>query len=81
MMIRRQVDATTTADNRYTPTTACREARKLDTQAMYESWRKAYRDLKRSRPNMSNVWYSRQIARREIARGRNAGTIKKNMKP
>jgi hypothetical protein len=80
-MIRLQVDAAATADNRYTPTNARRETRKLDTQARYESWRKAYRDLKKSRPNMSDVWYSRQIARREIAGSRNAGTIKKNMKP
>lgn len=80
-MIHQQVDAAATADNRYTPTNARRETRKLDTQARYESWRKAYRDLKKSRPNMSDVWYSRQIARREIAGGRDAGTIKKNMKP
>ncbi len=81
MMIRQQVDAATTADNRYTPTTARREARKLDTQAMYESWRKEYRALKKSRPKMSDVWYSRQIAKLEIAEGRDADTIRKHMKP
>jgi len=80
-MIRLQVDAATTADSRYTPTIARREARKLDTQARYESWRNAYRSLKRSRPKMSDVWYSQQIARMDIASGREAGTIKKNMKP
>jgi hypothetical protein len=80
-MIRLQVDAATTADSRYTPTNARREASKLDTQAMYASWRKAYRGLKRSHPKMSDVWYSRQIAKLDIAEGRNAGTIKKNMKP
>jgi len=80
-MIRQQVDAATTADNRYTPTTARREARKLDTQAMYESWRKEYRALKKSRPKMSDVWYSRQIAKLEIAEGRDADTIRKHMKP
>jgi hypothetical protein len=80
-MIRRQVDAAATADNRYTPTNARREARKLNTQAMHQSWRKAYRALKRSRPKMSDVWYSRQIAKMDIAEDRNAGTIKKNMKP
>jgi hypothetical protein len=80
-MIRQQVDTATTADNRYTPTNARREARKMDTQAMYANWKKAYRALKRSRPNMSDVWYSQQIAKRDIAESRNAGTIKKNMKP
>jgi len=80
-MIRLQVDAATTADKRYTPSNARREARKLDTQAMYESWRKAYCALKNSRPKMSDVWYSLQIAKLEIAEGRDADTIRKHMKP
>ena len=42
------VDAATTADNRYTPSNAKREARKVDTQAMYKDWQKAYRALSRS---------------------------------
>ena len=41
--IRQLVDTATTGDSRYTPSNARREARKLDTQAMYESWQKAYR--------------------------------------
>lgn len=65
---------------RYQSSTARRDARKLDTQAMYESWGKAYRDQKKKHPNMSEVWYSRQIAKMDIAKGRHAGTIKKNMK-
>jgi hypothetical protein len=79
-MIRQMVDNATTADDRYTPTTAKREARKLDTQAMYESWRKEYRQLKKARKNMSNVWYSQQIAKLDIAQGRSADTIRKQMK-
>ena len=55
--IRRLADSATTADDRYTPSNARREARKLDTQAMYESWRKEYRALRRKRPGMSDVWY------------------------
>ena len=66
--------------NRYQPSTARREARKLDTQAMYGSWRKAYRDLRKKRRNMSDVWYSLQIAKTDIARGRSAETIRKHMK-
>lgn len=76
-MIRELVDSTTTADNRYTPSNTRREARKLRTQAVYESWRKAYRDWKRKRPGMTDVWYSQQIAKME---GRNAETIRKHMK-
>ncbi len=80
-LIRQLVDAATPADNRYTPSNAKREARKLDTQAMYAGWQKAYRDLKKTRKGKSDVWYSQQIAKLEIANGRNASTIKKHMKP
>ena len=66
--IRRLADSATTADDRYTPSNARREARKLDTQAMYESWRKEYRALRRKRPGMSDVWYAQQIAKMDIAR-------------
>lgn len=79
-MIRQLVDAATTADNRYTPGNAKREARKLDTQAMYASWQKEYRAMKKKRRNMSDVWYSQQIAKMDIANGRDADTIKKKMK-
>lgn len=82
-LIRQLVDAATTADNRYTPSNVKREARKLDTQAMYADWQKAYRDLykKHKSRNMSETWYSQQIAKQEIANGRNPSTIKKHMKP
>jgi hypothetical protein len=79
-MIRRLVDATTTADPRYTPINARREARKLETRSIHEGWRKAYRDLKKKRPKMSNVWYSQQIAKGQLGRGRSAETIRKQMK-
>jgi hypothetical protein len=79
-MIRQLVDSATTADPRYTPSNARRETRKLDTQAMHEAWRKAYRDLKRKRPNMTDVWYSQQIAKQGIAASRSAETIRKHMK-
>lgn len=80
-MIRQLVDAATTADNRYTPSNAKREASKLDTQAMYASWQKEYRALKKKRPKMSDVWYSKQIEKMDIANERNFSTIKKHMKP
>jgi hypothetical protein len=78
--VRQLVDAATTGDPRYTPSNARREARKLDTQALHESWRKEYRSLKQRRPKMSDVWYSQQIAKMDIAKGRNAETIRKHMK-
>jgi hypothetical protein len=80
-MIYQLIDSATTADNRYTPSAARREARKLNTQAMYENWRKAYRNLRKTRPGMSDVWYSRKIARMDIGQGRNSETVRKNMKP
>lgn len=77
--IRQLVDAATTSDPRYTPSVVRREARKLDTQALHESWQKAYRALKQHRPEMSNVWYSQQIAKMTIAHQRSAETIRKQM--
>jgi hypothetical protein len=47
---------------------------------MHEAWRKAYRDLKKKRPNMTGVWYSQQIAKQGIAPNRSAETIRKHMK-
>lgn len=78
--IRQMVDLATAGDPRYTPTNARREARKLDTQALHESWRKAYRALKKQRPGMSDVWYSQQIAKLEIGQKSRAETIRKHMK-
>jgi len=79
-MIRRLVDATTTADNRYTPSDVKREANKLETQKQYQAWQKAYRALKRKRPGMSDVWYSLQIAKTDNPNNRDAETIRKHMK-
>jgi len=78
--IRRLADSATTADNRYTPSKARIEARKLDTQAMHESWRKEYRVWRRKRPGMSDVWYAQQIAKMDVAQNRDAETIRKQMK-
>lgn len=79
--VRQLIDSATTADKRYTPGNAKREARKLDTQATYKDWQKAYRDLTKKRPNMPETWYANQIAKLPVAKGRSAGTIKKNMQP
>ena len=73
------VDAATTADNRYTPSNAKREARKLDTQAIYKGWQKAYRELFKKFPNMSETWYAQQISNLGVAQGRSADTIRKHL--
>jgi hypothetical protein len=78
---REERPATTgTRGNGYTPNSARREARKLDTETKYASWQKAYRRLMKSRPGKSDVWYSQQIAKMDIAKGSNPETIRKNMK-
>ncbi|WP_373498717.1 hypothetical protein [Desulfococcus sp.] len=78
-MVRRMVDMAATADPRYTPSEARREVRKLDTQAMYERWRKEYRNLKKKYPHRRDRWISQKIAKMEIGKGRDAETIRKNM--
>ena len=47
---------------------------------MYGAWQKAFKALRKQRRDMSDVWYSKQIAKTPIAKGRDAGTIKKHMK-
>jgi hypothetical protein len=79
-MIRRMVDAATTADNRYTPSQVKREASKLKTQEMYLSWQKKYRELKRNNPGKTDSWCAQKIAKLDIAQGRDSETIRKNMK-
>ena len=64
-------------ENQAGSTNVKREARKLDTQARHNAWRKEYRKIKRSNPNMSDVWCSRQIAKMDIAKGCKAETIRK----
>ena len=77
--IRHLVDAATTADPSYTPSTTRRQARRLDTQARYARWQQAYRALKKRHPHMSDVWYARQIARQTVAAGCRADTIRRHM--
>ncbi len=78
-VVRHMVDISTVADSRYTPSSHRRESRKLKTQALHDAWKKAYRALKRCRPDMSDVWYSQQIAKTEAGSGRSADTIRKHM--
>jgi hypothetical protein len=78
--ISRLADSSNNADPRYAPNTTRREARKLDTQAKYADWQRAYRDLKKRKKGMSDVWYSKEIAKLDISGGRDAETIRKHMR-
>lgn len=79
-MISQLVDASTTADKRYTPTETRREARKRETEARHESWQKAYRDLVKKHPDQPDTWYAQRISKMTIASGCVAETIRKQMK-
>lgn len=61
--IRRLVNAAKTGDERHTPSTIRREAGKLATHEKYRAWQTEYRELKRKRSGMSDVWYARQIVK------------------
>lgn len=80
IMVRQMVDAAPQADPRHTPSTAKREARKLDTQAKHDRLQKAYRALLKKAPGQSDVWYSLQLAKTDIGKGYKAETIRKSMK-
>ena len=64
----------------YTPSTDKREARKLKTKAMYQDWNDEYLRLKKEKSGRTDTWFSKQIAKMDIAQGKSAGTIVKNMK-
>jgi len=62
------------------PVNARREVSKLNTQARHKSWQKAYRDLKKENPGMSDNWCAIQITRNQIGKKFSSETIRKNMK-
>jgi hypothetical protein len=76
---RKLADATTT-DSRHTPSNARREARKLDTRAMYEGWQRQYRELRKQHPDKSDSWCAQRIATSSVGRNRDPETIRKHMK-
>ena len=78
--MQQMVDASPQADPRHTPSTAKREVRKIDTQAMYAAWQKAYRALRKKSAGKSDVWYSQQIAKADKVHVRDPSTVKKHMK-
>ena len=79
-LIRRWLDAGTDEKRPITLSHIRREARKLNTRKKYKDWQKAYRVLRREKPGMTDVWYSRQIAKSDLGVGHRPDTIRKNMK-
>ena len=75
----RLVDAATTGDPRYSPSTVRREARKIETRSMHEGWQREYRRLRASHPDRSGVWYARKIASSPAGGGKSVDTIRKHM--
>ncbi len=63
----------------YIPSTNKREAKKLETQAMYQDWKDEYLKLKKLHPKKSKTWCSIQLAKMDIAKGKDSETIRKNM--
>lgn len=80
MLIRRWLDVGIDEERPITSSHIRREARKLNTRKKHKDWQKAYRVLRRERPGMTDVWYSRQIARSDLGGGHRPDTIRKNMK-
>jgi len=68
------------AGTHYSPNADRREARKLDTQAMYQEWRDAYADLVKEHPGKGKKWCSQKIARMPVGRRRDAESIRKQLK-
>ena len=78
--IRRWMDATATGKHPIPASRVRYESRKLDTHKTHQRLQKIYRALKREKPGMTDVWYSRQIARSGQGGGLSPETIRKRMK-
>ncbi len=76
-------NAPSSSEKKYTPSTDRREAGKRKTEAMYEDWRAEFLKLRRKHPNTvthTDNWIALQIAKLDIAQGRDPETIRKHMK-
>ena len=80
ILVHRLVNAPNAVEERYTASQIRRNARSLEIRERDKALQKVYQKLKRDRPDMSDVWYSRQIARRNLGSGLSAETIRKKMK-
>ncbi len=70
----------TSTSNQYTQSTDKREEGKIKTQAMYQDWNDEYIIQKNNKPNASDTWISKKIAKMDISQGKSSEYIRKNMK-
>lgn len=59
----------------YTPSTDKCEERKMKTIAKHQDWQDAYLVLKAEKPNRTKTYYAKEIAKTDIAQGKNFATI------
>ena len=64
----------------YQPSTARRDARKLDTAARHDAWRKEARRLRKGHPDKSERWIAQRIQKMAMATGASWETIRKNIR-
>jgi hypothetical protein len=62
------------------PRSAKREVRMSETQSRYKGWQKEYRELKKRKPGMSDVWYAKRISESAVGEGNSRDTIRKHMR-
>jgi hypothetical protein len=75
--------APSTSGKKYKPSTEKRETGKRETEAMHADWQEEYLKLRRKYPpttRQPDSWIAKQIAKLDIAQGRDSETIRKNMK-
>jgi hypothetical protein len=68
------------SEKAYTPSIERQEQRKSETQAMYQDWQDAYEKLRKKSTNKPKSWFAMQIAKLDIAQGRDSETIRKHLK-
>jgi hypothetical protein len=79
-MIKRLVDSSNMADKRYTPSVVRREASKLETKAVHDSWKAQYKILAKKHPDMPDAWIAGKIKKMPVGKKYSVETIRKNMK-
>ncbi|MGB5834736.1 MAG: hypothetical protein WBG92_22495 [Thiohalocapsa sp.] len=72
--------ATRRTADRYQPSTARRDDRKLGTAARHSAWRKEARTLRRDHPDKSERWIAQRIEKMDVAAGAAWETIRKNIR-
>ena len=72
--------ASNASDKPYEPSTVRREARKLETQARHDAWRKEARTLRAQHPGQSERWIAQRIAKLDRVHHAEWETIRKQIR-